>query len=352
MSRRALTLLLSGLLALGLVAGGFAFTVPYVEILPGPAYNTLGDKGTTSGKPVIDVTGVKTYPTDGALDLLTVYVDDQLTLVDAVKGWFDSDVAVVPRELVYPPDQTQDAIKQQNVEDMTKSQNSATQAAFAQLGLASETVTVKAVTAGSPSAGKLQAGDVLTSVAGSKVLNGQQLRVLIGGQPIGTTLAIGYLRRGVAGVASVTSASSTATATTAARPVIGVETSATAIPGLPKVTINLMDVGGPSAGMMFALGIIDKLGPESLTGGKHIAGTGEIDNAGVVGPIGGIVQKLTGARDNGATLFLAPAANCAEVIGHIPAGLTVARVATLSDALAALADLRAGRTPAACTART
>ena len=115
------------------------------------------------------------------------------------------------------------------------------------------------------------------------------------------------------------------------------------------MTINLQDVGGPSAGMMFALGIIDKLAQPSLTGGRHVAGTGEIDPAGAVGPIGGIVQKLIGARDNGATLFLAPAGNCNEVVGHIPPGLTVARVATLDDALKALADVRAGRTPAGCT---
>ena len=350
MSRRALTLLLSGLLALGLLGGGFAIAVPYVEILPGPAYNTLGAKGTVGGKPVIDVTGVKTYPTDGELDLLTVYVDNQLTLVDAVRGWFDKDVAVVPRDLIYPPDQSDASIAKQNVAEMTKSQDSATQAAFAHLGIATETVTVKAVPAGSPSVDKLQPGDVLTTVGGAKVLNAAQLRALIGTHPIGTTVAIGYLRGGTAGIASVTTNGSTASATAPSRPVIGIETTAAEMPNLPTVTINLQDVGGPSAGMMFTLGIIDKLDPQSLTGGRHIAGTGEIDASGAVGPIGGIVQKLTGARDNGATLFLAPAANCNEVVGHLPAGLTVARVAPLDDALTALADVRAGRTPAACTA--
>ena len=345
---------MSSLLALGLVGGGFAFTVPYVEILPGPAYNTLGSKGTAGGKPVIEVSGVKTHPTDGELDLLTVYVDNQLTLVDAVKGWFDNDVAVVPRELIYPPDQSDDAIKKQNVEDMSKSQNSATQAAFAELGIASETVTVKAISPGSPSLGKLQVGDVITSIGGAKVISALQLRSLIGTHPVGSSVWVGFLRGGMASTESITTAASPSTdasgAATAARPVIGIETTAVAVPNLPTVTINLQDVGGPSAGMMFALGIIDKIGSDSLTGGKHIAGTGEIDNNGVVGPIGGIVQKLIGARDNGATFFLAPAANCNEVIGHIPAGLTVARVATLSDALTALADLRAGRTPRGCAA--
>ncbi len=350
MSRRALTLLLSGLLALGLAGGGFAFTVPYVEIMPGPAYDTLGTKGTAGNKPVIEIGGAKTYPTNGELDLLTVYVNNQLTLGDAVRGWFDTDVAVVPRELIYPPDQSDEAIKKQNVADMTKSQDAATQAAFGELGIASETVSVKAVSAGSPSQGKLLAGDVLTSVDGAKVLSAMHLRALIGSHQVGQALAIGFVRGAAEGTVSVTTiASGAASAGSPARPVIGIETAAAPVAKLPKVTINLMDVGGPSAGMMFALGIIDKLSPDSLTGGKHIAGTGEIDAVGKVGPIGGIVQKLIAARHNGATYFLSPAENCAEVVGRIPAGMTVARVATLRDAVAALADLRAGRTAPTCT---
>jgi len=115
------------------------------------------------------------------------------------------------------------------------------------------------------------------------------------------------------------------------------------------VTINLKEVGGPSAGMMFALGIIDKLGPDSLTGGRHIAGTGEITADGTVGPIGGIGEKLLSARRAGATLFLAPAGNCAEAARSLPAGLVVAKVATLQDALTALQAVRDGGTPVTCT---
>jgi PDZ domain-containing protein len=98
------------------------------------------------------------------------------------------------------------------------------------------------------------------------------------------------------------------------------------------VEISLEKVGGPSAGLMFSLGIIDTVTPGDLTGGKHIAGTGTISPDGLVGPIGGIEQKLQGARAGGATLFLAPAANCQEVAGRIPDGLQVVRVETLAEA--------------------
>ena len=85
-----------------------------------------------------------------------------------------------------------------------------------------------------------------------------------------------------------------------------------------------------------------------LTEGAVIAGTGTIDAAGAVGPIGGIPLKLVAAREIGAVLFLVPAANCAEALANAQPGLAMARVATLDDALTALADLRAGRTPAPC----
>jgi PDZ domain-containing protein len=109
------------------------------------------------------------------------------------------------------------------------------------------------------------------------------------------------------------------------------------------VTIQLDNVGGPSAGMMFALGIIDKLSEGELNGGENVAGTGTIAADGTVGPIGGIRQKLFGARDAGADYFLAPASNCDEVSGHVPDGIRVFAVATLGDSLAALTAISSGQ---------
>ena len=108
------------------------------------------------------------------------------------------------------------------------------------------------------------------------------------------------------------------------------------------------DIGGPSAGMMFALGIIDKLTKYDLTAGRFIAGTGEIEASGKVDPIGGIQQKMTGARQAGATIFLAPASNCSDVRGAIPAGLQVVKVATLNQAVTDLEALDAGRSVPSC----
>jgi Lon-like protease len=114
------------------------------------------------------------------------------------------------------------------------------------------------------------------------------------------------------------------------------------------VKINISNIGGPSAGMMFALGIIDKLTKDSLSGGKFIAGTGEIDPAGDVEPIGGIQQKMAGARDAGATVFLAPAGNCSDTSGAVPAGLRVVKVSTLAGAVQDLQNIKAGRPVPSC----
>jgi len=112
------------------------------------------------------------------------------------------------------------------------------------------------------------------------------------------------------------------------------------------VDIKLADVGGPSAGLMFALGIYDKLTPGSLTGGRFVAGTGTIDDDGKVGPIGGIEMKTVGARSQGAQFFLTPADNCKAAASDTPSGLRLVKVDTIDDALAALDDIRSGDTAA------
>ncbi|MCU1602164.1 MAG: hypothetical protein JWO22_2873, partial [Frankiales bacterium] len=139
----------------------------------------------------------------------------------------------------------------------------------------------------------------------------------------------------------------TIAASSPARAVIGV------VPGTRtefpvKVSINLANIGGPSAGLMFALGIVDQLGDTDLTGGLNIAGTGEITAKGDVGAIGGIAQKMRGAKKQGATVFLVPAENCQEAAKTKPSGIRLVRVSTLKTALDALATLRAHGTPQSC----
>jgi PDZ domain-containing protein len=341
-SRRALTLLLAGVLSLALTLAAAVTRVPYVSLGPGPAYDTLG---AVNGSSVISVTGAKTYPTNGRLDLTTVGVQDGITLFDAVRGWLSPREEVVPREVLFPPEQTAKQVDQMNVQEMKQSQDAATAAALRQLGLPTTTVVaVESVATGAPATGKLTPGDILTTVDGSPVDSATRLRQLVGAHKPGDQVTVGYSRRDRPATATITTTSSS---TKPPRSILGVgvqEQSSSPI----KVTISLRDVGGPSAGLMFALGIIDKLGPDSLTGGRNIAGTGEIRPDGTVGQIGGIAEKLLGARAVGATVFLVPADNCADAKANRPSGLELVKVATLKQALAALQVLGNGGTPAPC----
>ncbi|MCW2543491.1 MAG: Secreted protein [Frankiales bacterium] len=337
MTRRDLTLWLSGGLSVLLLGIGGVTTVPYVELSPGPAINTLG---LSQGKDVLGITGAKTYATEGELDLTTVSVRDKLTLFEALKGWVSSRDAVIPREFVYPDDKSAAENEAETQQEMTTSQSAATGAALTQLGLSR--VKVQTVTKGGGSDGALKVGDVIETIDGTKVFGPGPLRTLVRKHAIGEKVVVGYRRAGVDRTSTITTGASQDKPVKAA---LGIVTELTSD---VKVDITLSDIGGPSAGLMFALGIIDKLGPASLTGGRHIAGTGTIDLDGVVGPIGGIAEKLLGARDKGATVFLVPVDNCREAASHHPKGLTLVRVGSLQDALNGLAAVRAGKTPRSC----
>jgi len=312
--------------------------VPYVELGPGPTVNTLGE---VDGKDVISLSGVPETSSAGQLRLVTVSVQPQINLVQAVRGWLAGDYAVVPRELVYPPDRSEKQVDQQNAQDFKDSQNSAETSALRELGYPVQ-VTVSKVQDGAPAAGVLQVGDVITSVDGTAVTSTPQLTELIRAKPAGTARTIGYTRAGTASTATVTTAAGDGGA-----PRIGVEIE----PKQPhpfQLSFDLDRIGGPSAGLMFALAIIDKVKPEDLTGGKVIAGTGTIDDAGDVGRIGGIPQKLVGAKAAGAQWFLTPDGNCAEAMANRQPGLPLVKIKTLDDALSALEKIRAGQTPPLC----
>jgi PDZ domain-containing protein len=315
---------------------------------PGPWFDTLGtvsipaSSGTTTDSsglktkvPLISIAGTQTYPTTGELDLLTVSVrgSQQSTpsWLDVMPAWFDASKAVVPVDALYPKGETTEQRNAQNAVQMVNSQQDAIAAALTHLGYAvAAGVSVEAFSPTSPAEGVLQVGDIITAFAGTQVDSVDELRQAIKASGAGTPATVVFLRAGTPSEATVTPITSGDSV------VIGI--SAKAHYSFPfEVTIRLDDVGGPSAGMMFALGIIDKLTPEDLTQGYHFAGTGTIDAAGDVGPIGGIRQKLYGARNSGASYFLAPASNCSEVVGHIPDGLTVFSVETLDQALAVLA---------------
>lgn len=344
-----MTLTLGAVLAAGLVGAASVTQVPYVSLQPGPTFDTLGNAGTESGRPVVEVSGRTTFDPTGQLDLTTVSVAQGLTLGEAVLGWFSRDEAVVPRELIYPSDQSDEEVAQENRQQMQASQSTAVTAALRFLGIRSEVVTVSEVPDG-PSSGVLEDGDVLLKVDGEAVLDGGDLRRRIGLRQPGQDVRITFRRDGATREVTITTTSSPHSSGNPDEPrraVIGVVTDVTPDSDV-DVTINLADVGGPSAGLMFALAIVDKLDKVDLTGGRHVAGTGEIDAEGLVGPIGGISQKLVGARRAGATVFLVPADNCEEALLSPPDGLQLVKVGTLREALVALRVIRDGGEPETC----
>jgi PDZ domain-containing protein len=343
MSRRSLTLLIAAVGTAAAIAVSVLVPVPYVILGPGPTLNTLG---TQSGKPLITITGHATHPTSGHLNMVTVSYEggpgDNLNIFTALAAWLNPHEAVVPESELFPPGQTAQQSQQQDTQEMTGSQQTATAAALTELHIpySTEVAVVQAVS-GYPAYGVLKAGDVITAVDGKPVTGPSSLTSLIYAHPAGSTLTVTIDRNGATRQVQV------GTRESGGHPVMGVE-----IQEQYKfpftVTISVGDIGGPSAGMMFALGIIDKLTTLDLTGGKFIAGTGEITAAGKVEAIGGIQQKMVGARDAGATYFLTPASNCSDTTGAVPAGLRLVKVSTLSQAVTYLEDIKAGKPVPSC----
>jgi PDZ domain-containing protein len=346
MSRRSLTLLIAGVATLVAVAVSVFVSVPYVILMPGPTLNTLGKD--SKGKPLITISGHQTYPTSGNLNMVTVSYQGAppphtgVNIFQALRAWLDPHEAVVPASEIFPPGQTARQTQQQDTAQMAGSQEQATAAALSALHIKySTTVTVMRVQKGTPAYGVLKAGDVIVSVNGTPVTDAGSLTSLITGHPAGTALHLVVSRGGASVPLSV------ATKEVGGHPVIGVEVQqGYKFPFTVKIAVG--NIGGPSAGMMFALGIIDKLTPMNLTGGKFVAGTGEITASGQVQPIGGIQQKMVGARNAGATVFLTPAGNCPDTAGVIPAGLKVVKVSTLSQAVSDLEALKAGKPVPSC----
>jgi Lon-like protease len=336
-----------GLVILAVIAGIVVGSQPtsYVIEEPGPVFNTLGHTIVSKESvPVISISGHPTHPTSGALDMLTVNIDgapgETPTWAQVVGAWFDPSEAVVPIDEIYAPEQTIEQSNQQGAAEMTDSQQEATAAALHEQGIKFTSVaTVVGLIEGSPAVGVFKKNDEITGINGHGFLDADALHDLVVKAGTSEPMTIDFTREGVKHEVQLTPKASSA------GPVIGVYISNKYEFPFP-VTIQLQDVGGPSAGMMFALGIIDKMTSGTLNGGKHVAGTGTITASGVVGAIGGIRQKMYGAKDAGATYFLAPASNCGGsdgVRGHIPAGLTVFATSSLKQSIADLKAIASGK---------
>ena len=343
MSRRSLTLVIAGIATLVAIAVAVLVPVPYVILGPGPTLNTLGKY---SGQPLIAISGHPTYPASGNLNMVTISYEGgpgvNLNVFQALRAWLDPSEAVVPESELFPPGQTERQTQQQDTEQMASSQETATAAAFTELHIPYQTqVAVMATVPGLPASRVLKAGDRILAVNGKPVTGQSDLSSLITSHPAGSVLRLTVLRSGHTLNLDVSSKN------VDGQPVIGVQVQEEyKFPFTVKITVGA--IGGPSAGMMFALGIIDKLTPMNLTGGKFIAGTGEITASGQVQPIGGIQQKMIAARSAGATVFLTPASNCSDTAGAVPAGLRIVKVSTLTQAVDDLEAIKAGKPVPSC----
>lgn len=318
-----------------------SLAVPYAAQGPGPTFNTLGD---VDGTPVVDVEGTPTDETSGNLNMTTVSVRTNMTLAQALGRWIGAGDTIVPIDQVLPPDLSEEEMEEANKQSFVASEAAATVAAMRFLGRPTSVV-VHDTVQDSAAAGNLEVGDVISAVDGEDIAQPSQVQDLVRAHAPGDTLRLGIERGGEKKEVDVTLGASPEDA---AVPQLGILMTSAPADGV-TVTYNLNDIGGPSAGMMFSLAVIDKLSPGELNSGKFVAGTGTIAEDGSVGPIGGISHKIEASREAGAELFLAPADNCAEAARADAGGMTVASVATLDDAVRAMDDFAAGRDVAACT---
>ena len=305
---------LAGLLAVPLlialwVAAAFE-ALPYVTYNPGVTVNVLGKND--EGKPIIEVTGKPTYTDDGELRMTTVYVsqrDARNNLFELMHDWVSNASAVYPKDAIYPEGGTVEQDRKECQAEMTSSQDAATAAALTELGYDVTEATVAAVDKGTPADGKLRAGDIIESVDGTEVADSDDVVSAVTSAGGGKPIAFEVRRKGKTVEVSVTPRE------VDGRPQVGIQVGTQTTDFPVDVTIGIDPaIGGPSAGLMFSLGIYDTLTKGSMTDGRTIAGTGTIDAAGNVGPIGGIQQKIAGARDAGAELFLVPPDNCDEAV--------------------------------------
>jgi PDZ domain-containing protein len=302
--------------------------LPFVTFSPGPTINVLGhDDG---GKSIIRVAGHRTYHDGGELRMTTVSESEataKLDLLTLVRAWVSPDVAVYPYTSVYSAGETSQQSAHAGHVQMLTSQQSAEAAAMSELGYPVEHTTIRKVEPGLPADGHIEPGDVVVSVGGTKVVTPTDVARQVQAVPPGRSVAV-TLRRGNHLVTTQVTP-----VTRHGRPLIGVSLRAGYhFPFTVKVRINEL-IGGPSAGMMFALSIYDILTPGSLTDGQDVAGTGTITADGQVGEIGGIQQKIAGARQDGAGLFLVPPSNCADAVDADHGSMRLVKAVTLHEAI-------------------
>lgn len=305
-----------------------AFTVPipvFFLYVPGPVRDVQG---------LVTVEDAKTYSSEGRLYLTTVSIDTTVTLVDVLEAAFDPHMDVVMKEDV-TQGQTLREVREQAEDDMRQSKQAARQTAFSALGLrAGEGARVLETVAQSPAAALLQEGDRVVAVDGRDTTTACDVQQAIARHAAGEVVRMTVVRDGDRRAIPIETIDHPQQEGAA---FVGITMAD--VPGDSiGVRFKTGDIAGPSAGLMFSLALYDRLTPDDLTHGRKIAGTGEIFCGGVVGPIGGIEEKVAGAEDEGAEIFLAPEANFEAAQGAAE-DIEVVSVRTFSDAVEYLEGL-------------
>jgi PDZ domain-containing protein len=302
--------------------------LPYVTYEPGLTLDVLAE---TNGDEIIQVDGHKTYRDDGELRMTTVYVsqpDAKVNLFELMHDWVSREDSVYPYQAVYQENTTTEQNRQEGAVEMVSSQDAAVAVALDELGYdVKPAIEVLSVNDGAPADGELRVRDIFLEVNGAKVTSTDAVIDAVRSAPAGKPVDFLVRRDGKATHVAVTPT------TTDGKPTIGIQFGTGFV--FPfQVSVNIdPSIGGPSAGLMFSLGIYDTLTPGSLTGGEVIAGTGTMDGTGKVGPIGGIQQKIVGARDAGAQVFLVPPDNCADAQGAPNGDMRLVKATTMHSAV-------------------
>jgi PDZ domain-containing protein len=305
--------------------------LPYVTYEPGLTVDVLAK---SNGNEIIQVEGHKTYRDDGELRMTTVFVsqpDARINLFEVMSDWISREDSVYPYKAVYQEGVTTEQNRQEGAVEMVSSQDAAIAVALDELGYDVEpAIEVLNVTDGTPADGKLEVRDIFLEVNGQEVTSTDDVIDAVKSAEPGRPVTFVVKRDGERRTETVTPEE------TDGRPTIGIQFG-TGYEFPFQVSVNIdPGIGGPSAGLMFSLGIYDTLTPGSLTGGDTVAGTGTIDAAGKVGPIGGIQQKIVGARDAGAKLFLVPPDNCADALGAPAGDMRLVKATTMHSAVEAI----------------
>lgn len=314
--------------------------VPYVTMRPGSTYDVLG---TTEDGPLLEVSGLENFEPTGSLLMTTVSksrVSTNVSLPEAMIAYFRQDSDSMPRDAVYPVGSTTEQVRAEAVAQMDTSRTNSVVAALRAAGhQVTEMPMVASVIVSGPAHEKLHAGDLIESIDGRAVTSRDDVTAVVRNRSVGDPVVFKVIRDGQSHTVSVVTAASGES-----RPMVGI-TVGIGYLYAPEVTFRVdANIGGPSAGLVFAIAIYDTITEGSLLGDAVVAGTGGVDATGKAQSIGGVRSKIAAAEDAGATLFVLPRSNCQDV-ADLETSLDLLPVESLKDAIAALQLIREGQTP-------